>query len=185
MQAEVHAFIWTTFDDIEHYFLLSLGFKTWSHHNNSELEAFLTTYSQTFPEITHNVSIGESAEGRKIFSFEVSEDAGVAKEGKPVVAFIGNVRADDVVGRELLLMLIKRLCNGYQAREPRILKMLQATRILILPTVDVDGYENVQQKKCAGIDLGEKDLSQNFYHSVLARSKRSLPDKVSKVGRSY
>lgn len=71
--------------------------------------AFLNQYTHTYPDITLKSSIGQSIEGRRIHSLEVSEDPGIPKEGKPVVGLIGNVRGDDAVGRELLLMLIKRL----------------------------------------------------------------------------
>ena len=162
-------------------FLYFAGFESWSNHNYDQLVAFLTEYSQNFPDITQLVSLGESAEGRKLYSLEVSEDPGVPKEGKPSLAFIGNLRAGDGVGRELLLMFLKRLCTGYQAKETRIVKMLQATRIFILPAVDVDGYENLKQKSCAGTHLGSRDLSQSFDYSVTSRSKRSVPDVVPKV----
>ena len=57
-----------------------------------------------------------------------------------MVGFIGNLRADDAVSRELLLMLVKRLCTGYQNKDSRIVKILQTTRVMIVPAVDVDGY---------------------------------------------
>ncbi len=57
-----------------------------------------------------------------------------------MIGFIGNLRVDDTAGRELLLMLIKKLCTGYQNKDPRIVKILQTTRVIIVPAVDVDGY---------------------------------------------
>ena len=60
--------------------------------------------------------------------------------GKAVIGFIGNLRGDDAVSRELLLMLIKRLCTGYQNKEQKIVKLLQKTRVIFVPAVDVDGY---------------------------------------------
>ena len=57
-----------------------------------------------------------------------------------MVGFIGNLREDDAVSRELLLMLIKRLCTGYQNKDARIVKILETTRVIFVPAVDVDGY---------------------------------------------
>ena len=57
-----------------------------------------------------------------------------------MIGFIGNLRADDTASRELLLMLIKKLCTGYQNKDSRIVKILQTTRVIIVPAVDVDGY---------------------------------------------
>ena len=67
-----------------------------------------------------------------------------------MIGFIGNLRADDAVSRELLLMLIKRLCTGYQKKDPKIVKLLQSTRVIFVPAVDVDGYSS---KICNSIFL--------------------------------
>ena len=45
---------------------------------------FFDDFTQTYPDITMKSSIGESDGGRKIYSFEVSQDAGTSKEGKKV-----------------------------------------------------------------------------------------------------
>jgi hypothetical protein len=58
-----------------------IGFESWSHHNYKQMIAFFENYSQAYSDITSQTSIGESIEGRKIYSFEVSEDAGIPKEG--------------------------------------------------------------------------------------------------------
>ena len=46
---------------------------------------FFDQFAQTYPDITMKSSIGESDGGRKIYSFEVSEDAGTSKEGNTIV----------------------------------------------------------------------------------------------------
>ena len=165
---------------ISMFIVIAIGFESWSHHNYDKLLEFFKKYLKDYPDITKQVTIGESEQGRTLYAFEVSVDPGIAKEDKPAMAFTGNVRADDGVGRELLLMLIKRLCTGYQARESRIVRMLERTRVLIVPVVDVDGYENVKQKSCSGSKLGKKDFSAKF-HLNSQRNKRSLPDNVAKV----
>ena len=43
--------------------------------------AFFDEFTKAYPDITMQSSIGESDGGRKIYSFEVSEDAGTSKEG--------------------------------------------------------------------------------------------------------
>ena len=69
---------------------------------------------------------------------------------KSVVGFIGNLRKDDAVSRELLLMFIKRLCTGYQNKDTRIVKILETTRVIFVPAVDVDGYSfELQRLVCS------------------------------------
>lgn len=44
--------------------------------------------TQTYSDITSQSTIGESADGRKIYSFEVSEDPSIAKEGQGLIDMI-------------------------------------------------------------------------------------------------
>lgn len=61
--------------------------------------------------------------------------------GEPEFHYIAGAHGNEVLGRELILLLMQFMCQEYLAGNPRIVHLIQDTRIHLLPSVNPDGYD--------------------------------------------
>ena len=124
---------------------------------------FVSFYAHAYPNITRLYSIGTSVEGRELYALEITDHPGVHEAGEPEFKYVGNMHGNEVVGRELLLLLIKYLCEGY-GRDERVTRIVDTTRVHILPTMNPDGFERSHEGDAAPrrATAHNKDLNRNF-----------------------
>jgi len=144
------------------------GFLTapdFTYHHYDDLHSYLSYITYHFPNITHLYSIGTSVQGRELYALEISDNPGTHELGEPEFKYIANMHGNEVVGRELLLVLIKYLCEGY-GRDERITSLVDSTRIHILPTMNPDGFEISNEGDKSSVvgrpNAHDKDLNRNF-----------------------
>lgn len=125
----------------------------------------LSDLAKKYPNITHLYSIGKSFQGRELYVLEIAKHPGKHSFGVPEFKYVANMHGNEVVGRELLLLLAKYLCENYQYND-RITKLIETTRIHLLPSMNPDGYEYSMEGD-ASSNVGRKnanmvDLNRNF-----------------------
>ncbi|XP_062927939.1 inactive carboxypeptidase-like protein X2 isoform X2 [Mobula hypostoma] len=139
------------------------------HHNYKEMRQMMKIVNEQCPNITRIYNIGKSFQGMKLYAIEISDNPGVHEVGEPEFHYSAGARGNEVLGRELLLLLMQFMCQAYLAGNPRIKHLVEETRIHLLPSINPDGYEKSFEmgSELAGWSLGRWthdgiDINHNF-----------------------
>uniref|UniRef100_A0A8C8SIX5 Carboxypeptidase M n=1 Tax=Pelusios castaneus TaxID=367368 RepID=A0A8C8SIX5_9SAUR len=142
-----------------------------SYHHSSELGAFLRDVHQQHPDITALHSIGRSVAGRELWVLVLGRFPTQHTIGIPEFKYIANMHGDETVGREMLLHLIDFLVTN-DKRDPVVTRLIDSTRIHIMPSMNPDGFEATTVPDCSfsegRFNENGEDLNRNFpdaFHS--------------------
>ncbi|KAM8924373.1 inactive carboxypeptidase-like protein X2 [Pelodytes ibericus] len=139
------------------------------HHNYKEMRQLMKVVNEMCPNITRVYNIGRSYQGLKIYAMEMSDNPGEHEVGEPEFRYMAGAHGNEVLGRELILLLMQFLCQEYQAGNKRIRALITHTRLHFLPCVNPDGYEKAAElgSELGGWSLGRWtadgiDINNNF-----------------------
>jgi len=137
------------------------------HHNYEAMIAYMNKIHRLCPDITRIYSVGTSVQGRNLSVIEITRSPGQQKRLKPNFKYVGNMHGNEVVGREMLLLLTHYMCNEYKRGTAEIKKLVDSTRIHIMPSMNPDGYENSRPPPDCDSVQGRSnangiDLNRNF-----------------------
>ncbi len=110
--------------------------------------------AKAHPDLVKLTEIGKSVEGRSLTFARLTapDSASNPIEKRPEFKYIANMHGDEIVGRELMVLLIQDLANQY-GKDSRITKMMDSIQIYILPSMNPDGaFHKVRYNK-NGADL--------------------------------
>ncbi|MFH4980416.1 hypothetical protein AB6A40_007125 [Gnathostoma spinigerum] len=129
------------------------------------MTAWLKEYALHYPNITWLYSAGKSIEGRDLWVLVISKNPREHRLGIPEFKYVGNMHGNEVVGREALLYLIAVLCENYGTNK-YFTRMVDETRIHIMPSMNPDGYERGFPGDRVGYqgrsNAHDVDLNRNF-----------------------
>jgi len=138
------------------------------HHNNTEMAAVLQQVHNRCPDISRLYTLSESSVlGVPLYVLEFSDHPGHHELTEPEMKYIANMHGNEVLGRELLLHLADHLCTSYLAGDADIVKLLDSTRIHLVPSMNPDGWKISTDSGATDYLLGRSnannmDLNRDF-----------------------
>uniref|UniRef100_A0A8C2Z2K4 Carboxypeptidase D n=1 Tax=Cyclopterus lumpus TaxID=8103 RepID=A0A8C2Z2K4_CYCLU len=144
-----------------------------------ELSGFVRGLTLNFPKITALHSLGQSVEFRTIWALEISNRPGEAEPSEPKIRFVAGIHGNAPVGTELLLEFAALLCINY-GKNPVITRLINETRIVIVPSINPDGREQAIEKQCTSTqglnNAHNKDLDTDFFGNASQRVVEAQPE---------
>ncbi|XP_022205490.1 carboxypeptidase E isoform X2 [Nilaparvata lugens] len=140
------------------------------HHNNLEMQTAMEEVHRKCPKITHLYTLTElSVQNIPLYVIEFSSRPGRHQILHPEFKYIANMHGNEVLGRELLLKLADYLCDEYLAGNDNIIKLIQSTRIHLLPSMNPDGWQ-------VATDAGGNDYLVGRTNKNNVDLNRNFPD---------
>uniref|UniRef100_A0A8C4X2F9 Adipocyte enhancer-binding protein 1 n=1 Tax=Erpetoichthys calabaricus TaxID=27687 RepID=A0A8C4X2F9_ERPCA len=111
------------------------------HHNYKDMRQMMKVINEECPSITRIYNIGKSFRGLKIYAMEFSDNPGEHETGEPEFRYTAGLHGNEVLGREMLLLLMQFMCKEYNDGNPRVRRLIEDTRIHLVPSLNPDAYE--------------------------------------------
>uniref|UniRef100_A0A1B0G947 Peptidase M14 domain-containing protein n=1 Tax=Glossina morsitans morsitans TaxID=37546 RepID=A0A1B0G947_GLOMM len=135
------------------------------HHNYAAMKKFLHDIADNYPSITRLYSIGKSVQNRDLLVMELFAKPGEHLPNVPEFKYVANMHGNEVVGKEMLLLLTKYICENYMY-DDRITKLVNNTRMHFLYSMNPDGYEIAREDDNTNAigreNANNVDLNRNF-----------------------
>jgi len=117
-----------------------------------DIEKVLKKYAKDYPSIMKLQSLGKSNEGRDLWSVKISDNVNT-DEREPEVKYIANMHGNEIVGRELMVILIRDLLENYKKGDKRVVNLVNNHEIHIMPTMNPDGSKRMRRGNAKWVDL--------------------------------
>ncbi|KRZ85645.1 Carboxypeptidase -like protein [Trichinella sp. T8] len=136
------------------------------YHLNKEIAEQFLILSRQYPNQLHQFFIGKSVYDQEIVGVAVSAQYPEQHISlRPNILFTANIHGNEPVGREILLKLVTYALENF-GKDPLITQLLNETRLLVIPTLNPDGFDVSTLGDCYGVEgrtnANGFDLNRNY-----------------------
>ena len=103
------------------------------------------------PDLAQVFSIGKSVQGRDLWVIKITKNV-VQSNNRPEFKYIANMHGDEIVGRELMVMLAKELLENY-GHDSTATNLIDNLQIYIMPSMNPDGAAAGTRRNSKDADL--------------------------------
>ena len=132
--------------------LLNIEKNALGYPSPEEIQEKVEQLQKQYPNISRLEKIGTSLQGRGIWAIKISDNPEI-DEVEPEIKYIANMHGDEIVGRELMVLLIEDLLKRYTNGEEEIVSLINNTEIYIVPSMNPDGAHKRRRGNNDWIDL--------------------------------
>jgi hypothetical protein len=123
-----------------------------NYPSSKDIENILRSVVQENQNIMRMFSLGKTHEGKDIWAIKISDNP-EKDELEPEVKYIANMHGDEIVGRELMVRLVKELAKGFRLLDPKIMNLINNLEIFIVPSMNPDGADHIRRGNSHWVDL--------------------------------
>lgn len=128
-----------------------IAFRGGQYQTPEQIGERLKAVAQKFPNLAKVFSIGKSVQGRDLWVVKLSQNV-QTDDGRPEFKYIANMHGDEIMGRELMVLLIEDLTANY-GKDAFITDLMNKTQIYIMPSMNPDGAQAVRRGNANYVDL--------------------------------
>mmetsp|Transcript_8509 Transcript_8509/g.31475 ORF Transcript_8509/g.31475 Transcript_8509/m.31475 type:complete len:613 (-) Transcript_8509:847-2685(-) len=167
------------------------------YHNQEDLTYLLHKWAEMHPNLMRVASAGKSWQGRDLWYVILSGKRRDSVHLKPAFRYVANIHGDEVVGREMLVHFVHHLLTNYCCvecgdsvcsgtdQQRRITKLLDSVDMILMPTMNPDGYHQGRRQNWRGQDLN-RNFPDQYRDPVDIQSGREVEvQHVMKFTRAY
>ena len=127
------------------------AYRTLADYNND-----LRSLATIRPAIAKRIELPhQSLDGRTVYGIEIGRDVQAAEDGRPTFVLLGVHHAREWPSGELAMEFAYDLVKSY-GTDQRITRLLDRSRVVVVPVVNVDGFE-LSRTDGAAVDMRELD----------------------------
>jgi len=119
-------------------------------HDYVSTIALVDSLIQAYPSLIEKVTYGSSLQGRELYAVKISDNVSV-DEPEPEISFDGCHHGDEIMGSEVIILLMRDLCLGF-GKDPQITHLVNSREIWIYPFMNPDGRQMLTRYNANGVD---------------------------------